>query len=319
MANSEQITSLIRCHFEGDNHRFRTLALQVAASEARAGHSVLAQTIKDIVNAKNGVQLAPRLKMLNSEVADYLIETDCNYRLVDLVAPNELREKIKRIILEYVQREKLRNYNLENRHRILMTGPSGTGKTMTASVVAKELELPLYVVRTEKVLTKFMGETSLKLSQIFDFIRQVRGIYLFDEFDAIGQRRSFDNEVGEMRRVLNSFLQMMERDCADSMILAATNDLSALDSALFRRFDEVLHYSLPTNEERVELIKRRFATFQYEGDISQVLPDMAGMCQAEVCMVCDDAIKESILMQKPLTIALLREMAAKRVSSKMAV
>ncbi len=103
-----------------------------------------------------------------------------------------------------------------------------------------------------------MGETSAKLRQIFDLIEQRQGVYLFDEFDAIGGERSRDNDVGEMRRVLNSFLQFIERDQSDSLIIAITNNKSLLDQALFRRFDDVMLYNLPTKEEKLSLLTRNF-------------------------------------------------------------
>lgn len=319
MANSDQILGLIKSHLEGDDERFRSLALQVSASEAKAGHAVLAQAIRGLLKSNKVHILKPQFRMLNSDVSELLIEEDQPFRISDLVTNDPLKEKINRIIKEYIQRDKLREYNLANRRKILMAGPSGTGKTMTASVIANELQLPLYVVRLEKVVTKFMGETSLKLSKVFDWIGQMQGIYLFDEFDAIGQRRGLDNEVGEMRRVLNSFLQMMERDNSDSLILAATNDIQVLDKALFRRFDDVLEYSLPSNEEKIEIIKRRLADFVLEGDVRLLLPDLNDLSQAEICMVCTDAIKESLLSNKALTVSLIKEIISMRTKAYQAI
>ncbi|MCD8291940.1 MAG: ATP-binding protein [Prevotella sp.] len=315
MANADKIVSLIKCHLDGDDERFRSIALQISAAEASAGHTVLARTITDLLKADKIKQfnvLRPTMRMLNSDVAEYLLEVDQPFRIADLVITDELKEKINRIIKEYIQRSKLREYNLENRRKVLLTGPSGTGKTMTASVIANELHLPLYVVRMEKIVTKFMGETSLKLSKVFDWMNQMRGVYLFDEFDAIGQRRGLDNEVGEMRRILNSFLQMMERDCSDSLILAATNDINILDKALFRRFDDVLEYTLPSDEEKIKVIRMATAAFPVEGDPRLLLPAMEGMSHAEICMICTDAIKEALLNDKLLTVSLLENTISKR-------
>lgn len=319
MANSTQIISLIKSHLEGDDSRFRSLALQIAASEAKAGHAVCARSINELLSQKRLVVMRSRLQLLNKDVATYLIETECPYRISDLIVREDLKEKVKRVIFEYIQRERLHEYNLENRHRILMVGPSGTGKTMTASVIANELSLPLYVVRMEKVLTKFMGETSMKLGQIFDFIQEERAVYLFDEFDAIGQKRGRELEVGEMRRVLNSFLQMMEREYPDSLILTATNDPKSLDDALFRRFDDILEYTLPSDQEKLEIIRSRLASYHIEGDLSTLLPNLKGRSHAEVCMICNDAAKESILKQRSLNVALFKEVCAERVFSYSAI
>jgi len=115
---------------------------------------------------------------------------------------------------------------------------------MTAKVLAYELKLPLYTIQGDRLVTKFMGETSAKLRQIFDFLQVNLGVFLFDEFDAIGGKRTMENDVGEMRRVLNSFLNFIEQDTSDSIVIAATNNPQLLDQALFRRFDDVLYLYL---------------------------------------------------------------------------
>jgi len=152
---------------------------------------------------------------------------------------------------------------MANRRKILIEGSPGTGKTMTASIIASELNLPLYTVQVDKLVTKFMGETSVKLRQIFDSIESIMGVYFFDEFDAIGADRGIDNEVGEMRRILNSFLQFLEQDNSESIIIAATNNQKILDKALFRRFDDVLHYSMPSSDDVRKLFHKKFEIFSH--------------------------------------------------------
>lgn len=167
---------------------------------------------------------------------------------------------------------------------------------MTAKVLAKELHLPLYIVQMDRLVTRFMGETSAKLRQIFDLIQQEHGVYLFDEFDAIGGERSMDNDVGEMRRVLNTFLQFIEQDTSDSLIVAATNNPKLLDHALFRRFDDVLHYEAPPLEDRKRLIENVLGTFLATRFVwKQVLQTSAGLSHAEIDHACRDAIKNMIL------------------------
>ena len=116
---------------------------------------------------------------------------------------------------------------------------------MSASALAGELHLPLFTIVLDGLITKFMGETAAKLRLIFEAISQTRGVYLFDEFDALGSERASGNDVGEIRRVLNSFLQFLEQDQSDSLIVAATNHPKLLDRALFRRFDDVIEFALP--------------------------------------------------------------------------
>jgi len=175
-------------------------------------------------------------------------------------------------------------------------GPPGTGKTMTARVLAHELRMPLHTIQVDKLVTKFMGETSAKLRQIFDLIRDEPGVYLFDEFDAIGGDRSLDNDVGEMRRVLNALLQFIEQDASDSMIIGATNNPDLLDRALFRRFDDVLTYEVPDESARQRLAENILAVF-INGRLGwkAILKESEGLSQAEVSQACLDAIKLAIL------------------------
>jgi SpoVK/Ycf46/Vps4 family AAA+-type ATPase len=167
---------------------------------------------------------------------------------------------------------------------------------MTARVLAHELRLPLHTIQVDKLVTKFMGETSAKLRQIFDLIRDESGVYLFDEFDAIGGDRSLDNDVGEMRRVLNALLQFIEQDASDSMIIGATNKPALLDRALFRRFDDVLTYDAPDATARQRLIENVLASFKgAKLGWEAILTGSEGLSQAEINHACLDAIKATIL------------------------
>ena len=143
-----------------------------------------------------------------------------------------------------------------------------------------------------------MGETSAKLRLVFDMIQQRQGVYLFDEFDAIGGERSRDNDVGEMRRVLNSFLQFIERDESDSIIIAVTNNSKLLDQALFRRFDDVISYKLPTKEEKLKLLTNYLARFKFKFNYTDILTNINGLSHAEITLACLDAIKETVLNEK---------------------
>ncbi|WOO35115.1 ATP-binding protein [Anaerocolumna sp. AGMB13020] len=293
MATADQIKSLVKAYVDKNDDKFKTVVLQIAAHEAKIGHDTLARELKmqmDKIGVKKAsvVQLTPTNPMLNMSFPGNDIS--------ELIVSDEINEKIHRILNEYRNRNKLYSYGLVNRRKILIEGNPGTGKTLTASVIASDLSMPLYTVQLDKIMTKFMGETSVKLRQLFDSIEANVGVYLFDEFDAIGADRSFDNEVGEMRRILNSFLQFIEQDSSESIIIAATNNQKLLDQALFRRFDDVLHYSLPTEAEIKRLFEYKLISFDKKFRINQKLLNAAnGLCHAEIVRVCDDAIKKSIL------------------------
>ena len=293
MATANQLKTLIKSHFDDNSEKFNTVALQIAAYEAKLGHINLANDIRKIIDAEKFNK--PKFRNIDPSLQGLLLEIHPQEHLVDLVVDPQIKKRIERIINEFTYRDKLFRHNLENRRKILFSGHPGTGKTMTASVIANELHLPIYVVLMDKIVTKYMGETSAKLRQIFDYIEDVPAVYLFDEFDAIGGQRGKDNEVGEMRRVLNSFLQFIERDHSDSLIIAATNNLELLDQALFRRFDDVIHYQLPTDQEKIQLLKNRLNGNISQKDIDLILPELTSLSHAEINQACLDAIKESVI------------------------
>lgn len=293
MATANQLKTLIKSHFDDNSEKFNTVALQIAAYEAKLGHINLANDIRKIIDTEKFNK--PKFRNIDPSLQGLLLEIHPQEHLVDLVVDPQIKKRIERIINEFTYRDKLFRHNLENRRKILFSGHPGTGKTMTASVIANELHLPIYVVLMDKIVTKYMGETSAKLRQIFDYIEDVPAVYLFDEFDAIGGQRGKDNEVGEMRRVLNSFLQFIERDHSDSLIIAATNNLELLDQALFRRFDDVIHYQLPTDQEKIQLLKNRLNGNLSQKDIDLILPELTSLSHAEINQACLDAIKESVI------------------------
>ena len=298
MVKTDQIVTLIRSHINNDDEMFRRVALQISATEAKSGHTQAAAAIHEAISAK---PTKPVLKLTpaNSDLDDLFMVCDKRYRLKDLIVSADVKGKVERIIKEYIEQDKLHKYNLENRRKILLYGASGTGKTMTAEILAFELNLPFVVVRTDKVVTKFMGETGLKLGRVFDVISNMPAIYLFDEFDAIGTQRGLDNEVGEQRRILNTFLQLLEHDHSASLIVAATNNFSALDKALFRRFDDTIEYCLPEHEEVVEILKRELCRVK-DIQIETLADYCMGMSHAEIKMACADARKESLLYNKKI-------------------
>lgn len=293
VATADQIKSLIKAHIDSDNDKFKTVVLQIAAYEAKHGHDTFARELKQTAD-KIGKTKGTVLR-LNNPNGMFLMEIPSN-RLNDLIVSEELSNRIFRILSEFRNKSKLEKYGLSNRRKILLEGRPGTGKTFTASVIASELDLPLYTVQMDKVVTKFMGETSAKLRQIFDSIAISTGVYFFDEFDAIGADRGLDNEVGEARRILNSFLQFIEQDTSESIIIAATNNQKLLDQALFRRFDDVLHYAMPSESEIVRLFDYKLKSYDRYFFVSSDLVSKAkSLSHAEIIRACDDAIKHSIL------------------------
>jgi len=293
MATAEQIKSLLRSHFDNDSERFLTISLQVAAHEARQGHIALAEEIKGMVEKTKTSR--NRVITLQPDLSDLILQAEPDTRLPELIVNDSIKTRIKRLLNEYRQKTRIEQFGLENRRKLLISGPPGTGKTLTASVIAGELNLPLFTILVDKLITKYMGETAAKLRQIFEVIARQKGVYLFDEFDAIGAERGRENEVGEMRRVLNAFLQFIEHDKSDSFIIAATNNPTILDKALFRRFDDVLYYNLPEKNQVVQLIKNRLGTFKGNYNLETLAENIIALSHSDICQACDDAIKDAIL------------------------
>lgn len=298
MATAEQIKTLIRSHFSEESDRFFTAALQVAAHEARQGHSGLAHEIKTLVD-KARQQKKLELVKFPPELSGLILTEKPKAHQENLILSEERTVRIQRILHEYKQRNALKAHGLNHRRKILLSGPPGTGKTMTASVLAYELGLPLRTIQVDRLVTKFMGETAAKLRQIFDIIAESPGVYLFDEFDAIGGDRGRDNDVGEMRRVLNSFLQFIESESSDNLIVAATNNESLLDKALFRRFDDVIYYTLPELSEREQLLRNLLASFTNNRfPFDKAANESKGLSHADIDHACRNAMKEAILSGK---------------------
>ncbi|MEA5097110.1 MAG: AAA family ATPase [Burkholderiaceae bacterium] len=305
MANGDQIKAMLRAYKLADESQLLTIALQIAAREAKAGHNRLAEEIRELVDqlkAKSG-HIAPYrgptpIAQPKGELADLISASYPNISLDELILCPETLQRLNRVISEQRQSSRIQEYGLSPRRKLLLVGPPGTGKTMTAKVLATELSLPLFSLKLESLFTRYMGEAATKLKLIFENIQQVRGVYLFDEFDAIGQKRATANDIGEIRRILNSFLQLIEQDTSGSVITAATNHPELLDAALFRRFDDVLKFELPDRNVLTDILKRRLRKFSSTADYEELAVVSDGLSHADIQRACDDAIKDMIISGK---------------------
>lgn len=307
MATAEQVKALIRTHAERDDERFFTIALQVAAHAARTGHSRFAQELKKVIeDAQALAAAAPRpegrvvsIVQPRGELAGLLTVEHPRLRLSSMALDDSVKAKLDRVLIEQRHKVRIREHGFAPLRKLLLVGPPGTGKTMTAGALAAELGLPLFTIQLDGLITKYMGETAAKLRLIFDAIRQTKAIYLFDEIDALGGKRAATNDVGEIRRVLNSFLQFLEHDDSESLVLGATNHRELLDHALFRRFDSVVEYRNPSPRIACDVMQARLALLKTsEVQWDEAVEAAQGLSHADITRACENAAKDAILANR---------------------
>lgn len=298
MAGSgEHIKALVRSHASGDDESFYAVAAQIAAQEARKGHNRLASDIKQTIDASKRepvVRSVTAIAQPRGDLAELVTAAFPTVGINDLVAPPELLEQVRQVLTEQRQRAALTARGFAPAHRLLLEGPPGTGKTMTAAVLAHELSVPLLTIRLDSLMSKFMGETASKLRTVFDAVAEQRAVYLFDEFDALGGDRA-GNDVGEARRILNSFLVFLEQAGPDSIVVAATNHRSILDRALFRRFDVVITYDLPDASEASAVLKRRLGPMGKGLQWSRLAKAAEGLSHADLVKAAEAAAKRALM------------------------
>ena len=295
---------MLRSRAEGDEDQFYSIALQVAASEARQGHRRTADELRGAVDkarAAFGSQpsVVVPFAVPRGQLEGLLHLRETRKTFADVVVSDSLSERLNTLLRQQRRRDWLKEYGKTPNRRLLFVGPPGVGKTLTAEALAGELHLPLYIIRLESLITRYMGETAAKLRLIFDETLKRRAVYFFDEFDSVGSKRTAANDVAEMRRVLSSFLLFLEEpSAADSLIVGATNHGEMLDRALTRRFDEVLEFALPTDKETRAVIKYNLRPMRFPKiSWDSVLKAARGLSQAEVARAAEEAVKTAILSE----------------------
>lgn len=307
--SSETIQKLLVAHFQGDEQAFRDAAREIVKRERKLNHSVLANELERILDEANGSPRAAKtfFTMLSAHNGNLPKDKDKNASLIELSEPEReldqlvlalpLRKSIDRAIQERRSGDLLRSHGVSPVRKLLFCGPPGCGKTAAAEALAHALYMPLATVRFDAVVSSYLGETAANLRKVFDFARLRPVLLFFDEFDAIGKHRSALDEHGELKRVVNSFLQLLDGFHSETLTVAATNHQGLLDPALWRRFDDILLFSPPSVEDIETLLCRHFHQITVSSSVRlrSVAKSLEGFSHADVERVAHEAIKETIL------------------------
>ncbi len=303
MTSLAQVTALVDAHVCRDHDRFRAITLSIAANIA--GRSAgAADQLRKIIDRHQQAQALIPLPSAHGLLSSLQVLPS----FADMVLAQETRDQLDRVVLEHTRRSDLLARGLWHTRKLLFTGPPGVGKTMGAGALARAVGLPMYRVELHAVIASHLGETSANLAKVFEHVRLMPAVYLFDEFDALGTDRSSVSDGSsagaEMRRVVNSLLQLIEDDQSDSFVVAATNYADLLDRAIFRRFDESIAFTPLAMTELVELTRRKLDGYAAQPlDLDAVLAASPQLGHADWCAVLDRVRKDHVLAGTPIDTA----------------
>lgn len=300
MARSDLLKEMFRSYARGDDASFRRVAEAIVEDERKKKHSLLADELEQLLSGEargnRPLQVASLKPLPKGRDDSPLLNLDEPSRTFeDLVLPPTTQSDLHRITREFRQASTLRAHGLRPRNRLLFVGPPGTGKTATAEAMAAELGLPVARVYLASVVSSYLGETSKNIEAIFAFCMQGSWVLLFDELDALAKERADRSEHGELKRVVTSFLQLLDDFSGNSLVIAATNHPALLDEAVWRRFDEVLVFGTPSEEAIVALLELKLRTHRVNAPLGEFAKRVKGMSGAEIEAICYDALRDIVM------------------------
>src|SRR5690625_2584138 len=306
--NQALLTRLFRS-IEGDpNSSLVKIAFSIIEDEKMKGHTKVAEKLTEILRKNISTSKDPSFQVIRDK--EYHIPLDRRYKLPlathieheslrhDMILSPESEYKIQRIEKEYLGRDRLLKYGLKPRKKILFYGSSGCGKSMAAERIAWDLGLPFYKVRFDSIISSYLGESAANLQKLFESIENYPCVLLLDEFDIIGKQRNIQaNDVGEIHRIVNILLGLLEEYDGEGILIATTNLEGSLDKALFRRFDDFIEFSKPSEKEIIELLKISFSALNLDEkiDLKDYAKEMLGLSYAIIVKIANEAAKKAVI------------------------
>ncbi|HDD44657.1 MAG TPA: ATP-binding protein [Candidatus Desulfofervidus auxilii] len=306
---SEKLIKLFDSFVKKDTEQFYKVAWEIIEEEKKKRHYLLANKLKEILT-NNSVFLNRKTMSYQENIPPIPRDNEKGFKLLeikkffldwdDVILPEKTKDILNQIVKELENEELLATYGLKPKRKILFYGPPGTGKTLTAKVLSSVIGYPLVFVRFEAVISSYLGETASNLRRIFDFIEKGRWVVLFDEFDIIGKQRDDPNEHGEIKRVVNNFMLMLENYEGDSVIIASTNHPHLLDVGVWRRFDEIVYFDMPDKERRKKIFEKYLRVLKKKKknsilNLDSLVEKTEGFSGADIEQVCIEALKKAIL------------------------
>jgi len=304
MTTSELIKQLFLSYSNKDYESFELAAREYIEREKRKKHNIVAKDLEKALYNTGGIPTSQKRFKNNIPIPR---DTEKGFPLLEiqhfdknfdyLIISKETKEQLEQVIREFKYSDILTTYNLEYKKKILLCGKPGTGKTFSAQIMSSVLNIPLIYIRFDAIISSYLGETAGNLRKVFDFIECGTWIVLFDEFDIIGKNRDDNHEHGEIKRVVNNFLQMLDNVKGNSIILAATNHQNILDPAIWRRFDDVVYYNLPDEKSRCQLFEIYLKPIKRDKGIDLVKFSQItkGLSPADIKMITEEAMKFAII------------------------
>lgn len=300
MARGELMKKLLASY--GRDDEFRAVAEQIILEEEQKNNRVLARSLRKTLDNAQSTPARPKalapLIPFPDAASDFVERIEPEHNKNDIVLSDENVRVFVDLMHEFRRGDEIRRRGLTVRSKLLFCGPPGCGKTLCAEVFAAELGLPLFVVKIDRLISSYLGETAANVRKIFEFARKQPCVLFLDEFDALARSRDDTGEHNELRRVVNSLLLFIDRIRPKGFMIAATNLDQSLDPAIWRRFDEVIWFDKPDRPMIERFLKLKFKNVAIDFDPTAQAANLEGYSYAEIERICVQAIKSAVIHRR---------------------